>query len=108
VEQAAANPLLDEIEALQDQVLADLDQLNRQIETVLKVQLTTEAGEGAGPANESSANESSANESSANESSANESSADDSAGKLIRYDLPMVIQPPCLHLTAFLPVRIAG
>jgi hypothetical protein len=103
VEQAAANPLLDEIEALQDQVLADLDQLNRQIETVLKVQLTTEAGEGAGPANESSANESSANE-----SSANESSADDSAGKLIRYDLPMVIQPPCLHLTAFLPVRIAG
>jgi hypothetical protein len=98
VEQAAANPLLDEIEALQDQVLADLDQLNRQIETVLKVQLTTEAGEGAGPANESSANE----------SSANESSADDSAGKLIRYDLPMVIQPPCLHLTAFLPVRIAG
>jgi hypothetical protein len=88
VEQAAANPLLDEIEALQDQVLADLDQLNRQIETVLKVQLTTEAGEGAGPANESS--------------------ADDSAGKLIRYDLPMVIQPPCLHLTAFLPVRIAG
>ncbi len=93
MEQAAANPLLDEIEALQDQVLADLDQLNRQIETVLKVQLTTEAGEGAGPANESSANE---------------SSADDSAGKLIRYDLPMVIQPPCLHLTAFLPVRIAG
>lgn len=93
MEQAAANPLLDEIEALQDQVLADLDQLNRQIETVLKVQLTTEAGEGAGPANESSANE---------------SSADDPAGKLIRYDLPMVIQPPCLHLTAFLPVRIAG
>ena len=103
MEQAAANPLLDEIEALQDQVLADLDQLNRQIETVLKVQLTTEAGEGAGPANESSANESSANESSANESAGN-----DSAGKLIRYDLPMVIQPPCLHLTAFLPVRIAG
>ena len=88
MEQAAANPLLDEIEALQDQVLADLDQLNRQIETVLKVQLTTEAGEGAGPANESAGN--------------------DSAGKLIRYDLPMVIQPPCLHLTAFLPVRIAG
>ncbi len=88
MEQAAANPLLDEIEALQDQVLADLDQLNRQIETVLKVQLTTEAAEGADPANESS--------------------ADDPAGKLIRYDLPMVIQPPCLHLTAFLPVRIAG
>jgi hypothetical protein len=88
VEQAVANPLLDEIEALQDQVLADLDQLNRQIETVLKVQLTTEAGEGAGPANESS--------------------ADDPADKLIRYDLPMVIQPPYLHLTAFLPTRIAG
>ena len=88
MEQAAANPLLDEIEALQDQVLADLDQLNRQIETVLKVQLAAETGEGAGPANESS--------------------ADDPAGKLIRSDLPMIIQPPYLHLTAFLPVRIAG
>ena len=43
--QDAANPLLDEIEALQDQVLSELDQLNRQIESVLKVHLAAEAGE---------------------------------------------------------------
>ena len=36
---------LDEIEALQDQVLSELDDLNNRIETVLKVHLATEASE---------------------------------------------------------------
>ena len=45
VEHASANPLLDEIEALQDQVLSELDELNNRIETVLRVHLATEAGE---------------------------------------------------------------
>ena len=76
VEQTAANPLLDEIEALQHQVLADMDQLNQKIETVLKVHLATEAAENADQPN--------------------------------RHDLPAIIQPPYLHLTTFLPARIAG
>ena len=76
MEQTAANPLLDEIEALQDQVLADLNQLNQRIESVLKVHLATEAAE--------------------------------DAAQIKRIDLPAVIQPPYLHLTTFLPTRIAG
>ena len=76
VEQTAANPLLDEIEALQDQVLADLNQLNQRIESVLKVHLATEAAE--------------------------------DAAQIKQHDLPAVIQPPYLHLTTFLPARIAG
>jgi hypothetical protein len=39
------NQLLDDIEALQDQVLLELAALNQQIEGILKCQLTAEAAE---------------------------------------------------------------
>ena len=84
--QAAANPLLDEIDTLQDQVLAELDQLNRQIESVLKVHLAAEA----------------------NGEASIEEKIDGPAGAIIRHDVPMVIQPPFLHPTLFLPTRMAS
>ena len=83
--QDAANPLLDEIEALQDQVLSELDQLNRQIESVLKVHLAAEAGEEA------------------------KSHADcNESDEILRRDLPMVVRAPYLQPTLFLPARIAS
>ena len=85
MEHASANPLLDEIEALQDQVLSELDDLNNRIETVLKVHLATEAGEVAVVAAHSIAAE--------------------EAGQLGGHDLPAVIHRPYLHMTTFLPAR---
>ena len=77
MEHASANPLLDEIEALQDQVLSELDELNNKIETVLRVHLATEAGEIAAEEDKQPAG----------------------------HDLPAVIHLPYLHLTTFLPGR---
>ena len=85
MEHASANPLLDEIEALQDQVLSELDELNNRIETVLRVHLATEAGEIAAVA--------------AHSLTAEEDKQP--AG----HDLPAVIHLPYLHLTTFLPAR---
>ena len=85
MEHASANPLLDEIEALQDQVLSELDELNNRIETVLKLHLATEAGEVAVVAAHSIAAE--------------------EAGRPGGHDLPAVIHLPYLHLTTFLPAR---
>ncbi len=88
MKEATANPLLDEIEALQDQVLAELDELNQRIETVLKIELATDA---AGDVENTS-------------DPAGESTVD----KSTRHTLPMVIAPQYLHLTTFLPARVAG
>ena len=85
MEHESANPLLDEIEALQDQVLSELDELNNRIETVLKVHLATEAGEIATVG--------------ADSLTAKEDK------QLAGHDLPAVIHLPYLHLTAFLPAR---
>jgi len=85
---STANPLLDEIESLQDQVLADLDVLNDQIKTVLKLHLATEAG-------------------TAGQTAAT-ATAETDGEAIIRHDLPMLIRPPYLHPTLFLPARIAG
>ncbi len=85
MEHESANPLLDEIEALQDQVLSELDDLNNRIETVLKVHLATEAGEIAAVAPDSLTAE-----------------EDKQPGG---HDLPAVIHLPYLHLTTFLPAR---
>lgn len=81
VEHTSANPLLDEIEALQDQVLNELDELNQRIETVLKVHLATDAGEVA------------------------VIPADSIAAGSTSHELPAVIHGPYLHLTTFLPAR---
>ena len=85
MEHESANPLLDEIEALQDQVLSELDELNNRIETVLRVHLATESGEIAAVA--------------AHSLTAEEDKQP--AG----HDLPAVIHLPYLHLTTFLPAR---
>ena len=85
MEHESANPLLDEIEALQDQVLSELDELNNRIETVLKVHLATEAGEIAAVGADSLTAE--------------------EDKQLAGHDLPAVIHLPYLHLTAFLPAR---
>ena len=85
MEHESANPLLDEIEALQDQVLSELDELNNRIETVLKVHLATEAGEIATVGADSLTAE--------------------EDKQLAGHDLPAVIHLPYLHLTAFLPAR---
>ncbi|MBC18792.1 MAG: hypothetical protein CMJ74_00845 [Planctomycetaceae bacterium] len=85
VEHVSANPLLDEIEALQDQVLSELDQLNKKIETVLKVHLATEAGEIAVIAADSVGSE--------------------GASQSDQHAVPAIIHRPYLHLTTFLPAR---
>ena len=85
MEHASANPLLDEIEALQDQVLSELDELNNRIETVLKVHLATEAGEIAAVAADSLTAEEN----------------EQRGGKA----LPAIVHLPYLHLTTFLPAR---